>query len=311
MQSNNDIWDTDFYAVPQTPSFVQRIRHTVVVRLFIISVFILLMALFCCAEYAHAQTQRGITDADKCLQSLVRSYPELLVSATKDSLYWKSGVSMPLGKVSIPQQKHLLTTSQWEYLLNGASLRDQMAECYPLEDSIQAPSRNSDPGRIRYEPFFRMMYGASEEEVRKHLMPVRWLEHIPEAALTLMVTQVNGVNTRLQAVSEELEKLPMEYRKYLAKPAGTFKWRTIAGTARQSNHSFGAAIDINLTFTDYWRWDLNNKDHYPYKNRIPLEIVRIFEKHGFIWGGKWYHYDTMHFEYRPELLTKDCRCSQP
>jgi hypothetical protein len=30
--------------------------------------------------------------------------------------------------------------------------------------------------------------------------------------------------------------------------------------------------------------------------------VRVFEKHGFIWGGAWYHYDTMHFEYRPELL---------
>jgi hypothetical protein len=37
-------------------------------------------------------------------------------------------------------------------------------------------------------------------------------------------------------------------------------------------------------------------------NRIPLEIVAIFERHGFIWGGKWSHYDTMHFEYRPELL---------
>ena len=24
--------------------------------------------------------------------------------------------------------------------------------------------------------------------------------------------------------------------------------------------------------------------------------------HGFIWGGKWYHYDTMHFEFRPELV---------
>jgi peptidoglycan LD-endopeptidase CwlK len=33
-----------------------------------------------------------------------------------------------------------------------------------------------------------------------------------------------------------------------------------------------------------------------------MEIVAIFEKHGFIWGGKWYHYDTMHFEYRPELM---------
>ena len=31
-------------------------------------------------------------------------------------------------------------------------------------------------------------------------------------------------------------------------------------------------------------------------------IVDVFERNGFIWGGKWYHYDTMHFEYRPELL---------
>ncbi|MBP9613702.1 MAG: M15 family metallopeptidase, partial [Sulfurospirillum sp.] len=26
------------------------------------------------------------------------------------------------------------------------------------------------------------------------------------------------------------------------------------------------------------------------------------EKYGFVWGGRWYHYDTMHFEYRPELF---------
>ena len=39
-----------------------------------------------------------------------------------------------------------------------------------------------------------------------------------------------------------------------------------------------------------------------YRNRMPEEIVTIFEKHGFIWGGKWYHFDTMHFEFRPELL---------
>ncbi|WP_228384801.1 M15 family metallopeptidase [Campylobacter pinnipediorum] len=28
----------------------------------------------------------------------------------------------------------------------------------------------------------------------------------------------------------------------------------------------------------------------------------IFEKNGFIWGGRWKHFDTMHFEYRPEFL---------
>jgi hypothetical protein len=27
-----------------------------------------------------------------------------------------------------------------------------------------------------------------------------------------------------------------------------------------------------------------------------------------VWGGRWYHYDTMHFEYRPELF--DPRCLQ-
>ena len=39
-----------------------------------------------------------------------------------------------------------------------------------------------------------------------------------------------------------------------------------------------------------------------YQNRYPHEIVEIFERHGFIWGGRWYHYDTMHFEFRPEIL---------
>ena len=38
------------------------------------------------------------------------------------------------------------------------------------------------------------------------------------------------------------------------------------------------------------------------RNLIPHAVVEIFERHGFIWGGKWFHYDTMHFEYRPELL---------
>ena len=39
-------------------------------------------------------------------------------------------------------------------------------------------------------------------------------------------------------------------------------------------------------------------------NRIPPEIVAVFERHGFIWGGRWVHFDTMHFEYRPELLPR-------
>jgi hypothetical protein len=68
-------------------------------------------------------------------------------------------------------------------------------------------------------------------------------------------------------------------------------------------------IDINARLSHYWQWDLQSagipvSEDTPlkYRNTIPREIVAIFEKYGFIWGGKWYHYDTMHFEYRPELF---------
>jgi hypothetical protein len=71
-----------------------------------------------------------------------------------------------------------------------------------------------------------------------------------------------------------------------------------------SAHSSGIAIDINPDFSDYWRWsdERGHEGSIQYRNRLPNEIVEIFERHGFIWSGKWYHYDTMHFEYRPELL---------
>ena len=74
----------------------------------------------------------------------------------------------------------------------------------------------------------------------------------------------------------------------------------VAGTNRRSMHSYAAAIDIATAHADYWQW--SGGEDAAWKNRIPIEIVQIFERHGFIWGGKWYHYDTMHFEYRPELL---------
>ena len=88
-------------------------------------------------------------------------------------------------------------------------------------------------------------------------------------------------------------------------PAGTFVWRLISGTNRLSMHSYGVAIDINLNLSHYWQWDCRCKDEnvpLSYRNKIAAQVVEIFEKHGFIWGGKWYHYDTMHFEYRRELL---------
>jgi hypothetical protein len=216
---------------------------------------------------------------------LVRAYPAFLKGCSGNSLIWRDGTRM---RYDDGRRK------SFEQALNHPDLEDMFRYHYPRGASgyNKPPAKNFDPGRIRYEPLFKKMYGSSGAQVRRHLTTVNWFGQ------KVRVTTVNGVASRLRAVARDLAGKP-HLRKYLAPIGGTFKWRHIAGTNRLSVHSFGAAIDINVKYSAYWRW---NKGPYRYRNRIPLEIVKAFERHGFIWGGKWYHYDTMHFEYRPELL---------
>jgi hypothetical protein len=144
------------------------------------------------------------------------------------------------------------------------------------------------------------MYGDCRKgEVKPRLTRIPWLQN--RGGGSVEVTTVNGVDRKLAAVARDLERLPAEMTKYLVPTAGTYNCRTIAGTKRLSVHAFGAAIDLSTRFGDYWQWA--GKSAKPvYRNRFPIEIVEIFERHGFIWGGTWYHYDTFHFEYRPELI---------
>ena len=231
---------------------------------------------------------------------LVRAYPEFLQSADNNLIVWKDSTVMNFDD--------RIEQTDFETMLNNADLKDQLAQCYPkTDDYLQKLVVNYDPGRARNESFFFKMYGNSATEVEQKLVSMVWMPK--NINKSIRVTSVNGIDKKFQAVSAELDNLAPEFMQYLQNPAGTFNWRVIAGTSRQSTHSFGTTIDINVALSDYWR---NNSPDangvYQYKNRIPLEIVRIFEKHGFIWGGKWYHYDTMHFEYRPELLDADCIC---
>jgi len=177
-------------------------------------------------------------------------------------------------------------------LLNTPDIEDMFKFKYP-KHWVNSMPFNQDPGRIRFEPLFKEMYGHNSGEVKRNLTTINWFGQ------RVLVTKVNGVASALRAVRDELKKLPASYKKYLAPIGGAFKWRHIAGTNRLSVHSFGAAIDINVKYSAYWRW---SKGAYRYQNKIPKAIVEAFERHGFIWGGKWYHYDTMHFEYRPEIL---------
>ena len=182
------------------------------------------------------------------------------------------------------------------HLLNLADVEDTFAQPYPLFKPLALPV--NDAGRYRNYELLDKIYGASEAEVKANLTGVVWLK--THGGKTFKFNSKNGAAAALQAVSNELDALVAqkpELLKFLDNPSGTFNWRVIAGTKRKSAHSYGIAIDINTDKSDYWRWSKDGS----YRNQIPEEIVRVFEKHGFIWGGRWVSFDTMHFEYRPEF----------
>lgn len=231
------------------------------------------------------------------LQRLLKAYPTQFKKATSNSIIWKDGTEM-LYDDGVGEKAFI-------DLLQHPDLEDQlMAMPYPKGINAPKPQAKEDPGRVRYEPFFKKMYGHSKEEVRKNLTEIIWLPK--SIGKKLQVTTINDIHLKLQELSNRLDSMT-EFHKYLQNPGGTFNWRYIAGTKRLSLHSFGMTIDINVQYSDYWRWHVKGEDPkgsriIEYRNKIPLKLVELFEEYGFIWGGKWYHYDTMHFEYRPELL---------
>lgn len=224
------------------------------------------------------------------LDALVAAYPEQLAAHDGATLIWRDGTRMPISDG--------VEGKSFDELLDEADIDDMFSIPYRPGPAAGEPALDDDPGRIRNTQFFAKMYGDCRRgEVEPRMQPVRWVD-----GSTLRVTSVNGVADRLRRVADELAKLPAKFRRFLAPSGGTYNCRTIAGTERLSMHAFAAAIDISTATTDYWLWNKPVEGRYPYRNKVPFEIVDIFERHGFIWGGKWYHYDTMHFEYRPELF---------
>jgi hypothetical protein len=225
---------------------------------------------------------------------LVAAYPDFLSHIEGNWLVWKDGTRMPLDD-GTPEKP-------FEQLLASPDIGDMFRWPYPNGRPATAPAFRQDPGRIRYQPLFDRMYGdCAKGGTERHLVDVVWLPR--KSGQRLKVSRVNGVARRLEAVSRELDELPRSFDRYLVPAAGTYNCRPIAGTGRPSAHGAGIAIDIALEHAHYWRWSKPDASGgYPFRNSVPPEIVAVFEKHGFIWGGRWYHYDTMHFEYRPELL---------
>ncbi|MDO5287237.1 MAG: peptidoglycan-binding protein [Actinomycetia bacterium] len=74
-----------------------------------------------------------------------------------------------------------------------------------------------------------------------------------------------------------------------ASETGGYNCRFIRGSSKPSNHAYGRAVDLN--------WNANPMGSR-FVSDIPPEVVKLWMRHGFYWGG---HYrnrpDAMHFEF--------------
>jgi hypothetical protein len=234
----------------------------------------------------------GAAAPAEALDQLVAAYPDVLARHDGEHIYWRDGTIMAVSDG--------IKDKSFDQLLKNASILDQFKLPYRLGPAERKPALNEDPGRFRNEAFFRKLYGDCRKgEVDRHMVALKWL---PQSwGKTVRATDVEAVADRLKAVSAEIDALPPAINRAAYPIAGVLSCRPVADTGKMSMHGYGSAIDLNLNFSDYWLWQ-KKIDPIPYRNRMPQDIVDIFERHGFIWGGKWYHYDTMHFEYRPELI---------
>jgi cell wall-associated NlpC family hydrolase len=219
---------------------------------------------------------------------LLLNYPDIK-TVKENAVLFADGTSLPYddGKLKSFTQK-----------LRHADIEDHFAQSYPSFTSIAESDSNENPGRFRNEALFDKLYGASRSEIEKNLVAVRWLP--AHGGGTLLFNNKENAAAQLQKVSDELDTLPDEYIKYLQNVDVTYYYRAMGSSGDELPHRYGIAIDLERKITTCRRPDAENRC----KNEIPQKIVEIFEKYGFVWGGRWYRFDTGHFEYRPEMFDR-------
>lgn len=186
-----------------------------------------------------------------------------------------------------------------EAKVSNSDLQDTLEEIYPLE-SIDKVLEGVDPGRSRCYSLLNGLYGDNRKEVEKNLSSISTLC----GNITFNKNARAGESLK-KALNEakELANNKNKINNFIFPISGGYNYRVIQDTGRLSPHAYAIAIDLNRNNSDYWKWVDKSKGSKRIEE-YPKELVKVFEDNGFVWGGKWEHFDILHFEYRPEIILK-------
>ena len=162
----------------------------------------------------------------------------------------------------------------------------------------------------RYNGFLNALYGINtQQEGERNIQTVQFLGHTTRVH-PYLIQPLRRVERNIARAARSDSEVATFVREMHA--VSGYVWRNISGTESRSYHSYGIAVDLLFAsyrgLHVYWRWSMEQgiEDWWdiPIENRWapPQKIIDIFEDAGFVWGGKWVLFDTLHFEYRPEIL---------
>jgi len=238
--------------------------------------------------------------SDPRVMAFVRSYSSLIDSVaygTEDAVFFLSQGTIHFqgGRMVGPDR------------LDSSSDCDPIFYRYSLLPLTTPPAPKDPPTYCT--DLMEALFGRTETEIRLHGQSTTFLGH-RMFVNTLLLEPLRAIEGELRDLARRdpelavwMEDLDITY---------SFMDREIAGTERQSHHAWGMAVD--LVPADYggkqvyWRWSrVFNRENWheiPLSQRWapPQAVVQAFERHGFVWGGKWAFFDQIHFEYRPEIL---------
>jgi len=224
--------------------------------------------------------------------------------------YWANGRLLPEDKLE--HSEDYSGIQFYDYRLGEHELPefDEELVAFLRERYVTDDSSEQWTSSGRHPAFYEALYGFENRLVADRSMERVTFLNFSVRVHPMVVEPLSEVETEIRARMETDPDL-VSFVRNIASVSG-FYWRDILGSASRSYHAYGTAVDLlprrYAGGFGYWRWaaraGIEEWWSLPLsrRHRVPQPVIDAFERHGFVWGGKWIEFDPIHFEYRPEVI---------
>ena len=271
------------------------------------------------AEEEAPQEQPQLSRAEQVIKALVEAYPRIVEKAEFRDNDWAvlmRGVWYYYAEGRLLPEEHLDKTDDYSPILFYNYPKELSAWKEPSPEQIaRFRERDNNDGtgtqRRRSSYFYDGLWQAgSRAESFRRVKPVKFLGN--NVTVHSEIEEVLSRVERHIMTAAKTDPLMESWVTNISEIHG-WNWRDIGGGGNsRSYHAYGVAVDIIpkslLGKETYWYWARQKNPEWwniPYEDRYhpPDSVIKVFESYGFVWGGKWmYMFDTIHFEYRPEVF---------